>query len=237
MADFARQNAGDGSVVFLLDCDNTLLDNDAIKADMSAQLLALLGPTLSDRFWAIYEEVREETGTVDLPLTFERFRPFAPSEPVLEQARSLVMDYPFSTRLFPATLTTLRYLDSIGTPVVLSDGDNVYQPKKIRESGLESAVEGRVAIYVHKEEHLDEVMARWPASLYVMVDDKARILAATKERMPHLFVTVWVKQGHYATGEQTYNPAPDITLAHIDELRNLTVADYRAVQLRSEPTA
>lgn len=214
--------------VFLLDCDNTLLDNDALKADMDARLQQLLGDTLTRRFWAVYEEVRQETQTVDLPLTFERFRPECPDAAIFTQARAAVMDYPFASRLYPATLSTLTYLRTLGTPVILSDGDNGYQPRKIEQSGLSAAVNGQVAIYIHKEEHLADVMERWPAPYYVLVDDKPRILLAVKRLMPDRFVTVWVRQGHYATGALPEGHAPDVTLAHIDELRTLTLADLRA---------
>ncbi len=152
-------------VVFLLDCDNTLLDNDTLKADMAAQLHALLGQELSERFWQEYEEVRRLTGIVDLPLTFERFSRRSPNARLIHQVEALVMDYPFERRLYPETLETLRYLRAIGLPVIVSDGDTVYQPRKIERSGLAAAVNGQVVVYAHKEDHLQEIMERWPGGI------------------------------------------------------------------------
>jgi FMN phosphatase YigB (HAD superfamily) len=212
-------------IVFLLDCDNTLLDNDTLKADMAAQLRALLGQDLSERFWQEYEEVRRLTGIVDLPLTFERFAPQLPNAELIHHVQSLVMDYPFERRLFPDTLETLRYLRDIGLPAIVSDGDTVYQPRKIERSGLAAAVNWQVVIYAHKEDHMSEILARWPGRYYVMVDDKARILAACKRAMPDRFVTVQVMQGHYAGASTQFAPPPDITIAHIGELRALEPAD------------
>jgi hypothetical protein len=212
-------------VVFLLDVDDTLLDNDALKADMAAQLLALLGEARARQFWDEYEAVRRETSTVDLPLTFERFARIVPDEPTMAVVRSIVMNYPFAVRLFPETLPTLEHLRTLGLPVIVSDGDTTYQPHKIELSGLAQAVNWQVVIYVHKEEHLDEIQRRWPARYYVLVDDKARILAAVKRRMAGQVVTVHVLQGHYAGETLEGGPLPDITLARIGDLRALTLAD------------
>lgn len=214
-------------VVFVLDCDNTLLDNDALKADLDAGLHQILSPELVGHFWQVYEEVRAESGTVDLPETLERFRVDCPDAAVVERIRALVMDYPFAQQLYPETLAMLAYLRTIGTPTIVSDGDQVYQRLKIERSGLAAAVEGHVLIYVHKEEHLEELMGRWPASFYVMVDDKARILSETKARFPGRFVTVHVRQGHYGTDEQGYPLPPDVSLAGIGDLRTLTVEELR----------
>jgi hypothetical protein len=214
-------------VVFLLDCDNTLLDNDGVKDGMDARLRAILGPELTQRFWALYERVRADTDTVDLPMTFERFQPYCPDPATMMKVRSAILAYPFASALFPETLETLRYLHHIGTPVIVSDGDSVYQPLKIEQSGLEAAVNGQVAIYIHKEDHLDEIMARWPAPFYVAVDDKGRILATFKRMHPDRFVTVHVLQGHYAHADEPLSPPPDITLASIGELQRYTSEDFR----------
>src|SRR5439155_14220188 len=143
-----------------------------------------------ERFWQEYEEVRRLTGVVDLPLTFERFASSVPRAGVIDQVRALVMDYPFERRLYPDTLDTLRYLRAIGLPTIVSDGDTAYQPRKIERSGLAEAVNWQVVIYAHKEDHLSEIMERWPGRYYVMVDDKARILAALKRLQPDRLVTV-----------------------------------------------
>lgn len=209
------------SVVFILDVDNTLLDNDGVKADMDADLRRILGESLAARFWEVYEQVRHERGLVDLPATFEAFRADTPDAATLERARSAIMDYPFANRVYPDTPGALRFMREHGEPVIVSDGDQVYQPRKIERSGLAAEVQGRWIVYVHKEDHLDEVMARWPAAYYVMVDDKARILAETKRLRPDRFVTVHVLQGHYAS--DAYTPAPDVTIRAIGDLRSLDI--------------
>ncbi len=214
--------------VFLLDCDNTLLDNDAVKADMDAQLRALLGTTMADTFWTQYEAVRRLIGTVDLPLTFERFDERHPDPDIAARLRSIIMDYPFASRIYPETMATIAHLKTLGLPTILSDGDSLYQPHKIEQSGLAEAVNWQAVIYVHKEDHFDEIMARWPASFYVAVDDKGRILTALKSRMPDRFVTVQVMQGHYAQSAPAETPPPDITIASIGDLRRFTLADFRA---------
>lgn len=214
--------------VFLLDCDNTLLDNDALKADMDAQLRALLGAEMADTFWTQYEEVRRLTGTVDLPLTFERFDERHPDPAVAARLRSIIMDYPFASRVYPEAMATIAYLKTIGLPTILSDGDSLYQPRKIEQSGLGEAVNWQAVIYTHKESHIDEIMARWPATFYVAVDDKTRILTAVKRRLPDRFVTIFVRQGHYAQTAPQEPPLPDITISSIGELRRLALDDLRA---------
>lgn len=216
-----------GPAVFIFDCDNTLLDNDALKDDLDTRLRALLGEELNQRFWQVYEEVRGGTGTVDFPLTFERFRTYLQSDEQLARVRSLIMDYPFAERLYPGTLSLLRYVRSIAFPSIVSDGDNVYQPRKIEGSGLAAAVDGHVLIYIHKEEHLDEIMRRWPAPFYVMVDDKARILSATKKLWPDRFVTIHVRQGHYGVDPQHFDSPPDISVSSVEDVRQFSLADLR----------
>jgi FMN phosphatase YigB (HAD superfamily) len=213
-------------LVFLLDCDDTLLDNDALKADLDTRLSALLGPRLTAQLWQIYEAVRDETGVVDYPLTLARFAPLCPDAATAARVRATVMEYPFATRLYPDTPAALAHLDTIGRPAILSDGDQIYQPLKIARSGLAAMVEGRVLVYAHKEEHLDDVMARWPASLYVAVDDKARILAAIKRLEPERFVTVHVRQGHYGNDPTVYSPPPDLVLAGIGDLCDYGAEDF-----------
>jgi len=208
-------------VVYILDCDNTLLDNDATKATMDRRLREILGDALAERYWAIYEEVRTSTnGTVDLPETFKRLRSELPDDATYERAYAAVMDYPFADDLYPASLDVLRRLSSVGEPVIVSDGDHVYQPRKIERSGLAAAVHGQVVIYSHKQDHLDEIEARWPARHYVMIDDKARILADTKRLAPTRFVTIHILQGHYA-GDTSFTPKPDVTLNSIGDLLTL----------------
>jgi FMN phosphatase YigB (HAD superfamily) len=211
--------------VFVLDVDDTLLDNDALKADLDTHLRAILGEPLTERFWRVYEDVRMAEDTVDFPLTLGTFASEVPDAAQLDRVRSLVMDYPFAERLYPDTLATLAHLGRIGLPTIVSDGDTLYQPLKIERSGLAAAVDGRVLVYIHKEEHLDEVLARWPSDVYVMVDDKARILAETKRRYPELFVTVHVRQGHYGLDPEHYSPAPDLVVGSIGDLHAFSLAE------------
>jgi FMN phosphatase YigB (HAD superfamily) len=216
-----------GLVVFILDCDNTLLDNDALKTDLDTRLRALLDVPLVERFWSVYEAVRAQTDTVDYPLTLERFRTELQDADQLARVRALIMDYPFADRLYPDAFATIRYLRAIGLPTIVSDGDALYQPLKIARSGLAAAVEGRVLVYVHKEEHLTELFVRWPAAFYVMVDDKARILSATKARFPDRFVTVHVRQGHYGLDPVPLDQAPDLSIAAIGDLRGYSGDELR----------
>ena len=225
---YSEEALPQAEVVFLLDCDNTLLDNDAVKADMNAQLRDLLGVSMAETFWREYEEVRKLTGTVDLPLTFERVEERHPDPASAALLRSIIMDYPFASRVFPETMGTIAYLKNIGLPTIVSDGDSVYQPHKIEHSGLAAAVNWQAVIYVHKEDHIADIMARWPAPFYVAVDDKGRILTALKRSMPDRFVTVQVVQGHYAQSVPPETPPPDISIASIGELRSFTLADFRA---------
>lgn len=211
--------------VFILDIDNTLLDNDALKEDLDAGVRAVLGEQRAARFWEIYEEVRVDRQTVDLPATIRRLTPELGDEALAERLSTLIMDYPFVDRVYPEVPQTLATLRTHGTPVIVSDGDAVYQPRKIERSGLAAAVRGQVRVYIHKEEHLDEILRLWPAPYYVMIDDKARILAETKRLMPERFVTVHVRQGHYGMAPDTFEPAPDISLGSIGDVRRLPFAE------------
>jgi len=210
------------TLVLLLDVDNTLLDNDAIKADWDEQLRGELGDTLAERFWEIYEEVRGERGVVDIPLTLSRLREQTPSldEQTYRYIRSLFFDYPFYKRLYPNVMETLEYLRTMGLTVIVSDGDLVFQVEKITKSHLVEAVAGRVLIFTHKQEHLDEITGANPADHYAMVDDSPHILHASKQIMRDRLTTVFVVQGHYATGQPPEGFMPDLTVPHIGDLRN-----------------
>jgi FMN phosphatase YigB (HAD superfamily) len=229
MIDQSSVDASDSAdpAIFILDCDNTLFDNDSLKSDLNARLESLLGASLLQQFWTVYEEVRVLTGTVDFPLTCESFRRYLSDAQVYRQLLSTIMRYPFADRLYPDSLATLQYLKTIALPAIVSDGDTMYQPLKINESGLAGAVDWRVLIYIHKEEHLEDIFTRWPAPFYVMVDDKQRILAATKARFPRRFVTVHVRQGHYGLASPQENPLPDLTINSIGDLRAFHIRDYK----------
>ena len=215
------------SRVFLLDVDNTLIDNDAAKRWVEDRLRAAVGPERATRFWAIYEQVREETGVVDYPRTLVRFRRAYPAEPRARDVERTVLGVPFERFLYPGALAVVEWLWTLGEPVILSDGDRVYQPVKIARAGLLLAARGNVLVYEHKEDHLAEVTRRFPADRYVHVDDKAALLSATKARLDGRATTVHVRQGHYASDPPS-GPTPDIVLERIDELLTVAAARFDA---------
>ncbi len=171
---------GEGDVVFLLDVDNTLLDNDRFGADLGARLEQAFGAVQRDRYWAIFTALREELSYADYLAALEKFRVGLDDDPDLLQMSSFMLEYPFADRLYPRALEAIAHLSTLGLPVVLSDGDVIFQPRKIQRSGIWNAVQGRVLIYVHKERALDAMQRRYPARHYVMVDDKTQLLAAMK---------------------------------------------------------
>jgi FMN phosphatase YigB (HAD superfamily) len=207
-------------VVFLLDVDNTLLDNDRIIDDLRNHLEREFGPKNRDRYWEIFEALRDELGYADYLGALQRYRLGALNDPRLLQMSAFLVDYPFADRLYPGALDVLEHLHPWGPTVILSDGDVVFQPRKVQRSGLWEAVEGRVLIYIHKERMLGEIEQRYPARHYVMVDDKLRILAAMKEIWGDQLRTVFPRQGHYALDPNNiaaYPPA-DLTVERIGDL-------------------
>ena len=223
----ARHAAAD--IVLLFDCDNTLLDNDRVQDDLRAHLAAEFGPGARDRYWAILERLRAELGYVDYLGALQRYRLDDMNDPRLLLMSSFLIDYPFADRLYPGALDAIRHARTMGTTVILSDGDVVFQPRKIERAGLWAAVEGRVLIYIHKEEMLDAVAALYPARRYVMIDDKLRILAAMKAIWKDRLTTVFPRQGHYALDPATIAACPpaDITLERIGELVEVDLAMLR----------
>lgn len=207
-------------VVFLLDVDNTLLDNDQIVADLSAYLAREFGAANRDRYWEIFEALRAELGYADYLGALQRYRAGADNDPRLLLVSSFLVDYPFAERLYPGAREVIAHLRRWGPTVILSDGDVVFQPRKILRSGLWQAVENRVLIYLHKERMLDDVERRYPARHYVMVDDKLRLLAAMKRVWGGRLTTVFPRQGHYALDPGTVSASPpaDITLDHVRDL-------------------
>jgi FMN phosphatase YigB (HAD superfamily) len=209
-------------LVFLFDCDNTLLDNDRVQEDLREHLAREFGPENRDRYWRIFEALRGELGYADYLGALQRYRLGDSSDTRLLLMSSFLVDYPFASRLYPGALDVIRRLRAQGLTVILSDGDVVFQPLKIERSGLWAAVEGRVLIYIHKEEMLDAVAELYPARHYVMIDDKLRILAAMKKAWQDRLTTVFPRQGHYALDPMNiaaYPPA-DITIERIGELIN-----------------
>lgn len=213
-------------LLFLLDVDNTLLDNDFVKDDFGSRMRDFLSPEDEQRFWDLYEAVRQERDVVDFPETLDRFHDGFRDEPKFNQLVRLLNDYRFDRHLYPHALETIHHLRSIGETVVVSDGDTVFQPRKIQEAGITDAVGGQVFVYTHKEKSISQVMERIPATRYVMVDDKRRILASLKSAYPDKFGTVHVLQGHYAHADEGLKPDPDIEVPVIADLRNLTAADF-----------
>ena len=214
---------GDRSV-FLLDDDNTLLDNDRVQAALAEFLEREFGAAARARYWAIFEALRTELGYADYLGALQRYRLEHLEEPELVRLSFFLLDYPFAARLYEGTARALAHCRALGLPVILSDGDVVFQPHKVQRAGLWDALEGRVLIYLHKERMLAAVEARYPAAHYVLVDDKLRLLAAAKRYWGGRVTTVFVRQGHYAldTRETAAWPAADLTLAHIGELGGLS---------------
>jgi FMN phosphatase YigB (HAD superfamily) len=208
------------TVVFLFDVDNTLIDNDRVQDDLRAYLEQMYGAAARDRYWEILEELRDELGYVDYLGALERFRIEWMHRPDVLRMSSWLVDYPFADRLYPGALSAVKHVQQWGTAVILSDGDAVFQPRKVERSGLWQAFENRVLIYVHKERELDDVERLYPADHYVLIDDKLRILAAVKKIWGERVTTVFPKQGHYAFDPKalaTY-PAAEIELAKIGDL-------------------
>lgn len=207
-------------IVFLLDCDNTLLDNDLVQRDLQRHLAAEFGAESRDRYWAIFERLRGELGYADYLGALQQFRLEGKGDPRFLLMSSFLVDYPFANRLYPDALAVLRHLRRWGPTVILSDGDVVFQPRKVQRSGLWDAVEGRVLIYVHKERMLEAVAERYPARQYVMVDDKLRILAGIKDHWKDRVTTVFPRQGHYALDPRNIRdyPAADLTVERIGDL-------------------
>jgi len=207
--------------VFLFDVDNTLLDNDAVQEDLSAHLEREVGLASKDRYWEIFEELRNQLGYADYLGALQRYRLEHLDDPQLPHVSFFLLDYPFASRLYPGALAALARCRSLGQTVILSDGDVVFQPRKIQRAGLWDAVEGRVLIYLHKEQMLADVERRFPAARYVMVDDKLRILTAMKRIWRERLTTIFVRQGHYALDprEVAAWPPAELTLEAIGELQ------------------
>lgn len=217
-------------MVFLFDVDNTLLDNDGFAADLGARLRQDFGAAGHDRYWALYASLRDELGYADYLAALQAFRTGLDEDPGLLQMSAFLLEYPFARRLYPRALETIAHLGTLGLPAVLSDGDVVFQPRKIQRSGIWDAVSGQVLITLHKERRVDLVLRRFPASHYVMIDDKPQLLAAMKQRLGGRLTTVFVRQGHYAaaSGDNSIDPVPDMTVRHIGDLCALAGPDFHA---------
>ncbi|MGI8469913.1 MAG: HAD family hydrolase [Pyrinomonadaceae bacterium] len=209
-------------VIFLFDVDNTLLDNDRVAKDLRGFLEKEVGAKRSNRYWEIFEQLRGELGYADYLGALQRYRLEHPYDTHLLAVSTYLINYPFANRLFPNSLDAIEHCRKFGKVVILSDGDVVFQPRKVERSGLFEAVEGNVLIYIHKEQELKDVERRYPARHYVLIDDKVRILAAIKKVWHSKVTTVFPKQGHYAFDEKEVAkyPAADISIERIGNLLN-----------------
>ena len=214
------KQVADSRTVFLFDVDNTLLDNDAVQADLSAHLEREFGRPSRDRYWALFEQLRAELGYADYLGALQLYRIENLDDPQLLRLSPFLIDYPFAERLYPGALEALARCGRHGLTVILSDGDVVFQPRKVQRSGIWAAVSGRVLIYLHKEQMLDAVERRYPAGHYVMIDDKLRILTAMKQAWGARLTTIFARQGHYAHDprELAAYPDADHTVERIGEL-------------------
>ena len=219
-------------VVFLLDVDNTLLDNDQVVADLRRHLEREFGAASAGRYWAIFEALRSELGYADYLGALQRYRSDAElgrcDDPRLLQISTFLVDYPFAERLYPRALDAIERLNAFGHTVILSDGDVVFQPRKVQRSGLWDATSGRVLIYIHKEQMLDSVQRHYPARHYMVVDDKLRVLAAMKKVMRDRLTTVFPRQGHYAMDPANVAAYPDPDLS-VERIGDLVDFDIRAL--------
>jgi FMN phosphatase YigB (HAD superfamily) len=206
--------------VFLVDVDNTLLDNDRIQADLRRHLEREFGVACRDRYWAILEQLFTDLGYRDYLGSLQRYRVEHPKDIHLLSMSSYLVDYPFANRLYPGALDVLERFRGWARTVILSDGDVVFQPRKVERSGIFETVDGHVLIYIHKEEELEDVERRYPAAHYVLVDDKPRILAAVKKVWGDRVTTVLPRQGQFAHAADaaSYRPAADLTVERISDL-------------------
>jgi FMN phosphatase YigB (HAD superfamily) len=218
---------------YLLDVDNTLIDNDAVTADLKRHLVDAFGEASERRYWEIFEQLREELGYADYLGALQRYRIERPRDTNLLEMSLYLTNYPFERRLFPGATDLIQHLRARGHVAILSDGDVVFQPRKVERSGLWDAVNGRVLIYIHKEQMLDDVEQRFPARGYVMVDDKLRILTAMKAIWRDRLTTVFVRQGHYALDPAIVSqyPPADVTIERISDLITHPIANPTAAEL------
>lgn len=208
-------------LTFFLDIDNTLLNNDAAKAEMDRQLACLLGEEGAADLWRIYEAIRAEETIVDIPSTIARYVESRRDDGQRFALAELFMTFDFARFVYPDAFAALKHLQNFGTTAILSDGDPVYQTAKIYRSGLAAAVDGKAIVYPHKETHLTEITAAYPADHYFFIDDKPAVLEKIlQSRRKHLS-TVFIRQGKYALTPHP-NFTPDLSLASLADLLTIT---------------
>jgi FMN phosphatase YigB (HAD superfamily) len=212
-------------VVYLFDVDNTLLDNDRVTQDLKKFLIKELGEDRERHYWQLFEALRSELGYADYLGALQRYRTQYPRDSHILAASIFLINYPFANRLFPNSLDVVDKASQKGLPVILSDGDAVFQPRKVERSGLMDAFDSNILIYVHKEQELDDVERRYPADHYVLIDDKPRILDAVKKIWGKRVTTVWPRQGHYAMNAEECSKymKPDITIERIGDFLDLEI--------------
>jgi FMN phosphatase YigB (HAD superfamily) len=218
----------ENNLVFLFDVDNTLLDNDRITADLKRHLEKEVGHERQQHYWDLFEQLRNELGYADYLGALQRYRIEYPRDPGLLTVSHFMVNYPFAIRLYPDSLDVIEHVKQWGKAVVLSDGDVVFQPRKIERSAIFEAVDCNVLIYIHKEKELDDVEARYPANHYVLIDDKLRILTEVKKIWGNKVTTVFPKQGHYAHDVQLVASLPpaDISIERIGDLLQYGLQDF-----------
>jgi FMN phosphatase YigB (HAD superfamily) len=218
------------TTVFFFDVDNTLLDNDHVSKDLKRHLINRVGEFSAGRYWEIFEQMRKELGYADYLGALQRYRIEHPRDPKLLAVSHFMINYPFANRLFPESLDAVAHTQRLGTAVIMSDGDVVFQPRKIDRSGLHEVFQDNILIYIHKELELEDAEKKFPATHYVMVDDKVRILAALKKHWGPRVTTVFPRQGHYALdgAEVAKYPKPDITIERIGELQKYSLEQILA---------
>ena len=220
------------NLVFLFDVDNTLLNNDKVTSDLKRHLEQQVGPERQQHYWDFFEEIRTELGYADYLGALQRYRLEYPRDPSLLTVSHFLINYPFATRLYPDSLDAIEHVQQWGTAAILSDGDVVFQPRKIERSGIYEAVNGRVLIYIHKEKELEDVERRFPADHYVLIDDKIRILSEVKKIWGSRVTTVFPRQGHYALDPSLVaaNPPADISINRIGDLLQYNLDSFLAAQ-------
>jgi FMN phosphatase YigB (HAD superfamily) len=225
-----RKDSPTYPVAFLFDIDNTLLDNDHVTDDLRHHLEVHVGFDQQKRYWGIFEQLRTELGYADYLGALQRYRVEHPRDPRLLEVSHFMINYPFANRLYPNSLDAVEHVKQWGPIVIVSDGDVVFQPRKVDRSGLGDVFGSNVLIYVHKEHELDDVEARFNAKHFVMIDDKVRLLSAVKKFWGPRVTTVFPRQGHYALNavEVAKYPRPDITIERIGELLDYSVEEMRA---------
>ena len=216
-------------LVFMIDLDNTILDNDGVKKDLEQRMLEILGDALAVRFWELYETVRKDLDVIDFFEQMKRLRAEVPDDkqPIVDAAADALADWDFAARVYPQAIETVLHLKTLGLPLVLSDGDPVFQPTKIQKCGVTAAVDGRVFIFAHKERYLPAVEAQFSAGHYVLIDDKPGILMRSKAVLGAKLTTVHVLQGKYAIDlKYAVDYKPDIVTKNFSDLLGYSAADF-----------